>query len=238
MIERQRFRRPGRVQKLPPMNRPPVDNLSRIPARRQRHARDAEEVSLDVQRFPKAASEERPAQKHRAQPERKPARHVHEQEAKEQRHAKDDERLDLGRDELRRRQEGRECSGQHGEHSGPCQVRCWMLGAGCRRPALRFPAQPARGHEGQRVFHHRVEQHRREQRVEESAQHAAQRHPKVKLSQVLRLRSVGGESGVADHRGDEEHDEVQAHHQPRRFAQARTHLVSQRQRADGQRTRE
>lgn len=96
MIKRQRLRRARRVEELPPMNCPAVDNLPRVAVGRQRHARHTEEVALHMERPAEAAGEERATEKQRAQPERKPARRIHEQEAQQQRQPEDDERLICG----------------------------------------------------------------------------------------------------------------------------------------------
>ena len=119
MVKRQRFRRARGVKKLPPVNRPPMNDLPRIAVGRQRHAGHAEEVALHMQRLAKAAGEKRPAKKHRAQPERKAPWHVYQQEAQQQRQPEDDDGLDLGRQEFGRRQQGGERSREHREAKRP-----------------------------------------------------------------------------------------------------------------------
>lgn len=164
MIKRQRLRRARRVEELPPMNCPAVDNLPRVAVGRQRHARHTEEVALHMERPAEAAGEERATEKQRAQPERKPARRIHEQEAQQQRQPEDDERLDLRSEEFRRRQQRSEQTGEHGKPEWPKNVRSanasvrsiflaegW--GCGCGRPRSTALPQPASGHQRERILH-------------------------------------------------------------------------------------
>ena len=176
------------------------------------HPRHAKEIPFHVQRLAVWSKVEPATDQDSRRPQAKSYRPVHECKTSNGRQTDHEPVSQIDRLKFGEGDQNGQDRGKNAKQGRQRQVQRASGGFGLPRLARRL--EQTGQHDGQGIFDDSREQIGRHQRIECSAEHAAERHPKIEPGEVLSSRPFGCQPSVTDHCRQKQKQQVNQHHRP------------------------